>query len=510
VDKPVPRRLLWSCWLVLRAASLIVPRQKRAEWFLEWHGEVWHWTHFLVESERLSAHTEQELLRHCWGAFLDALWHRFNRTAVLGFLHNYPLSPGFCLLALVITLSVLVAGSPMSMSWWTLRPRLQTGPVDLLTVSPNSRSHWLEPELLRDAATDWARRSPLIAQAETYAWRPSVIRGPAGKEEVRSARVTPGMLGLFRTKPILGRAFEPTDPSPCEKCAVLSHAIWHCQFHESSQVIGARISLNGQQMEIIGVLPEQFRLPGMDIGVFTPFGPGSQPRMPGLEWVSTILRVPASPPLEKTKRDVEKVVNQTNGLPPNTVLDVLSSKDIQYQWLESCAASIGFAILLLTIVNWRIVARLCATGPRRAIATLSRWWLFLAVKSSLLLVVVLAVSFDVLQIGVLRFGPSAHNYVDGTVIWVFLVGLTGALRWSVYDQLSRCRTCLRRLSMRVDLGSSVGTFCEPSGVELICDVGHGMLHLPVMQFSCLDSEHWTDLHESWNALSGAPAGASAP
>jgi hypothetical protein len=293
-------------------------------------------------------------------------------------------------------------------------------------------------------------------------------------------------------------------------CVVLSDGVWRRQFHESSHVIGERLSLNGQQMEIIGVLRGQFHLPGMDIGVFTPFGPGSQPRMPGLEWVSTILRVPASPLLEKTRRDVEKFVNQTSGLPPNTVLDVLSSKDIQYQWLESCAASIGFAILLLTIVNWRTAARLCATGPRRAITTVLRWWLFFAAKSSLLLVVVLAGSFDLLQIGVLRFGHTAHNYVDGTVIWVFLVGLTIALRWSVYDQLSRCRTCLRRLGIRVDLGNSIGTFCEPSGVELICDIGHGMLHLPVMQFSCLDSERWTDLHESWNVVTGAQAGASAP
>jgi hypothetical protein len=510
VDKPVPKRLLWSCWIVLRAASVIVPRQKRAEWFLEWHGEVWHWTHFLVESERLSPRTEQELLRHCWGAFPDALWHRLNRTAVLDFLHNTPLSPGFCLIALVATLSVLVAGSPMSISWWSLRPRLQTGPMDLLTVSPNSRSHWLEPELLRDAATDWARRSPLIAQAETYAWRPSVIRGPAGKEEVLSARVTPGMFGLFGTSPVLGRTFEPTDPSPCETCVVLSHAIWHSQFHKSSQAIGARISLNGQQMEIIGVFPEQFHIPGMDIGLFTLFGPGSQPRMPGLEWVSAIVRVPANPQLEKTRRDLQKFVNQTSDLPPNTVFDVLSSKDIQYQWLESCAASIAFAILLLTIINWRTAARLCATGPRRAITTVFRWYLFFAVKSGLLLVVVLAGSFDVLQIGVLRFGHNAHNYVDGTVIWVFLVGLTVALMWSVYDQHSRCRTCLRRLRMRVELGSSVGTFCEPSGAELVCDMGHGMLHLPAMHFSCLDSERWTDLHESWRVASAVQAGASTP
>lgn len=506
MDKPVPRRLLWSCWLILRAASLIVPRQKRAEWLQEWHGEVWHWTHFLVEAERLSARTEQELLRHSWGAFPDALWHRFNRTAVLDFLHNYPLSPGFCLIALGTTLSVLVAGSPMSISCWTLRPRVQAGPVDLLTVSPNSRSHWLEPELLRDAATDWARRSPLIAQAETYAWRPSVIRGPAGKEEVLSARVTPGMFELFGIGPILGRTFEPADASHCENCVVLSAAIWRSQFHGNKQVIGQHISLHGRQVEIIGVLPAQFRLPGMDIGLFTPFGPGSQPRLPGFEWPGAVLRVVAGLPGGKAKRDLETYVNQTGGLPPDIVLDVLSPKDIQYQWLKSCAASTGFAILLLGILSWRTGARLFATGPRRRAVDLLRWWLFFAFKSSLLIVAALAASLDVVQMTMPRFGPNTQGYLAGAAIWVFLVGLTIALSWSVRDQLSRCRTCLRRLQMRVDLGGSVGTLCEPSGIELICDGGHGILHLPTMQLSSLDSEHWTDLDESWRMLPQVEAG----
>jgi hypothetical protein len=509
VHKEVPKRLLWFCRLVLRAASLLVPRRQRTEWLQEWHGEVWHWAHFLVESDRLNTRTEQELLSHCWGAFQDALWHRFNRIAVLGFVHTYPTTPGFCLMVIVAVLSALVASSPMSLSWWTFRPRLDVESQNLLTVAPNSRSHWLDPELLRDAVAAWTQRNPLIAQAGTYAWRPSLVRGPAGKEEALSARVTPGMFELFGIGPILGRTFNPTDPSHCENCVVLSAAIWRSQFHENKQAIGQRLSLNGRQVEIIGVLPAQFRLSGMNIGLFTRFGP-SQPRLPGFEWPGAVLRVPAGLPVGRAKRDLETYVNQTGGLPPNTILDVLSPKDIQYQWLESCAASTGFAILLLAILNWRTAARLFATGPRRTAVDVVRWWLFFAFKSSLLMAGVLAASLDVVLMTVLRFGPNPQNYVGGTAIWVFLAGLTIALSWSVRDQLSRCRKCLRRLRMQVDLGGSAGTLCEPSGVELICDGGHGILHLPTMQLSSLDSERWTDLHESWNALSGAPAGASAP
>jgi hypothetical protein len=88
-ERPV-KKLLWRCNQVLRLASWIVPRRQRAEWLREWEGEVWHWGHFLVESGRLSRRTEQDLMRHCWGAFADATWHRFNRIAVLSFFHEWP------------------------------------------------------------------------------------------------------------------------------------------------------------------------------------------------------------------------------------------------------------------------------------------------------------------------------------------------------------------------------------------------------------------------------------
>src|SRR5260370_15636097 len=104
------------CNLILRVASWIVPRRQREEWIREWRGEVWHWSHFLGESERLNERSERELLGHCWGAFRDALWCRSNRVAVLNFVHQYPLTPTFCILTILLTLSLLIAVTPPSSS----------------------------------------------------------------------------------------------------------------------------------------------------------------------------------------------------------------------------------------------------------------------------------------------------------------------------------------------------------------------------------------------------------
>ena len=82
--KPHPqiRFLIWQCKFLLRGASLLVPKAERAAWYQEWFGEIWHWLHFLAESGRLNSHTSMELTRHCWGAFPDAAFHRFDHKKV--------------------------------------------------------------------------------------------------------------------------------------------------------------------------------------------------------------------------------------------------------------------------------------------------------------------------------------------------------------------------------------------------------------------------------------------
>ena len=496
MDQQVTNRLLRCCNLVLRAASLIVPHAQRSEWLQEWSSEVWHWAHFLVESDRLSVRTEQELLGHCWGAFSDALWCRFNRVAVLGFLRSYPISPSFCLMTILTVLLAFLAASPPSL-WRS--SRYGTNDSSLLTVSLDEKSHWLEPELLQDAAIDWSRDNALIADAETYAWRPSVIRGPAGKQDVLSARVMPGLFRLLGAKPLFGRAFDGSTDAECADCVVLSNTVWHEQFHGDARIIGEFLSLNGRRVRIMGVLSGQFRFPGIDVGLYTPFGAGSSPRLPGFEWPGVVLRVAKGLSAEAAKQQIQSHINKTS-FPSSAILDVLSLDDIRYRSIRCYLAVTVLAMIVLLTANGRSVGRLCTTSRHRAISDLFRWWAFFALKSGMLTAIMWLASMDLVEIAVQTFGSHALEYASGAAMWGFVVGLTIALNWSIRDQGARCRTCLKRLGTQIALGVSIAPFWEPSGLDLLCDRAHGMLHIPVMELSCLDSERWIDFDESWREV----------
>jgi len=159
-----------------------------------------------------------------------------------------------------------------------------------------------------------------------------------------------------------------------------------------------------------------------------------------------------------------------------------------------------FTIFVILILHWRTIGPLCVMGRHRTLGNLLRWWLFFALKSGLLVALAWMMATNLVEMAILRFGIIVLQYASGATMWLFLAGLTIAMRWSIRDQASRCRTCLKRLGTAIVLGSSIGPLSQPSGFEFLCESGHGLLHVPASDLSCLDSERWTDLDESWREV----------
>jgi hypothetical protein len=88
----------WLPHAILRAASLLAPGDRRAEWVREWRSELWY----------IPSHGATQF---CLGAFQDAIWVRRNHTRALkgGGLHLE--SPICCLafLAVLAAVSLVIA-----------------------------------------------------------------------------------------------------------------------------------------------------------------------------------------------------------------------------------------------------------------------------------------------------------------------------------------------------------------------------------------------------------------
>lgn len=74
--------------------------------------------------------------------------------------------------------------------------------------------------------------------------------------------VSANMFGVLGVRPLLGRTLMADDEQlNGPRVAVLGFGLWHAQFGADPAIIGRRIMLNDVAVEVVGVMPEGFRLP---------------------------------------------------------------------------------------------------------------------------------------------------------------------------------------------------------------------------------------------------------
>jgi predicted permease len=74
--------------------------------------------------------------------------------------------------------------------------------------------------------------------------------------------VTANAFDVLGARPALGRTFTADEDRPGgAPVAVLGHALWQERFGGDAAVVGRRLEIDGEPVEVIGVMPEGFRLP---------------------------------------------------------------------------------------------------------------------------------------------------------------------------------------------------------------------------------------------------------
>src|ERR1700682_653903 len=90
-----------------------------------------------------------------------------------------------------------------------------------------------------------------------------------GKEAIhlQAEAVSANLFAVLGIQPILGRAFSPNEDEPGNRVVVLSHGLWQRRFGGDPAIIGKSLRLNGEQFQVIGVMPAGFAFP---ISAFPP------------------------------------------------------------------------------------------------------------------------------------------------------------------------------------------------------------------------------------------------
>jgi putative ABC transport system permease protein len=101
----------------------------------------------------------------------------------------------------------------------------------------------------------WRQQTGAFQDVSAYAFDAANLTGGAFPEQIQVMRVSADFFRVCGTNALHGRTFAAEDDLPnAPKTAVLAHAFWQRHFGGDPQVIGSRLTLDGDEFEIIGVV----------------------------------------------------------------------------------------------------------------------------------------------------------------------------------------------------------------------------------------------------------------
>ncbi|HZM10651.1 MAG TPA: ABC transporter permease [Candidatus Limnocylindrales bacterium] len=497
------RKTVWQCRSIVWIASWLVPRDRRTAWRSEQNRRFWHWCHYLSESGNLTSQNRLLVAQQCWATFPDAFWIRFDRERFYARWRSLRCSPATFLASLALGLSALVLASGFVTAARTTfsSPIPHPSQVVIVTLDGtgmNGKFSRTRSDTLLDLSSIWSK-SKLVSGLTPFSWAPGNLLLQRRDLPVATARVGPEFFAALEVKAALGRIFAPADVLDCPNCVLLSDAVWQHEFNRDANIVGKTVTLDGTPRTVIGILPRDYRMISSGIAVWSLVDPAMlftnfQRR------VGAVARLRGDATAARVRLDLTDLTESAGYVHPSSQLQVTT---VEAQTRRNLLNTIWLVLLATGCAMFVVILRRPANNFGRLPQGLRRrttWIAFFLAKSALLLAISALASWCLVHwISYWLVGP-VYPMVDDFSIWVFLPLAIAAMSWSVRDQQRRCRTCLRRLELPVEIGRIGSVLLNWAGIEMVCPQGHGVLYLPDSPANSLDRDRWSNLDESWSSL----------
>lgn len=136
------------------------------------------------------------------------------------------------------------------------------------------------------------------------------MTGGGQPEEVRRVLVSDGVFQALGVPPLLGRALGPADQEPGApvQAIVLGYGFWMRRFGGDASVIGRTITVDFGPREVVGVMPNGFRIVNAKPDLVAPFAfDRSTLQLPGFG-LEAVARLRPAVTLEEASADVARMV----------------------------------------------------------------------------------------------------------------------------------------------------------------------------------------------------------
>jgi putative ABC transport system permease protein len=170
--------------------------------------------------------------------------------------------PGFTLIAtLTLMLGVGANTAIFTVVHAALLQSLPYPTADRLVTVWESRRTDIKGQNMINLANflDWKEQNSVFEDMAAYASQSASLTSDGEPEEIKALLATTGFLNILGVPPLLGRSFAPDDGKPGQPAVVvIGFGLWQRRFGGDPQIIGRKLSLNGAETTVIGVMPAGF------------------------------------------------------------------------------------------------------------------------------------------------------------------------------------------------------------------------------------------------------------
>ncbi|HVS16422.1 MAG TPA: ADOP family duplicated permease [Thermoanaerobaculia bacterium] len=264
-------------------------------------------------------------------------------------------------LSIVAVLAAGLAGNAAMFSAfdaWVMRPLAFDQPQELVAVgSTQPKLGADQPQLSGADWRDLVDRQAVLQGIGLYARARVNVDDELGASRIESAAVDADLFPTLRVTPAFGRSFTAAEDRPGRPAPVvlIGDRLWRERFGASSEALGRTLRVDGQALEVIGVMPPGFEFPEW-AQVWTPLAldPGAEPRY--RRRLSAVGRLASGVSLEAARDRLEGLGAELAAEHPATNDGwTLTATPLRDVWVPdvievALTASLGAAVLVLMVI----------------------------------------------------------------------------------------------------------------------------------------------------------------
>ncbi len=221
---------------------------------------------------------------------------------------------------------------------------------------------------------DWAAQAKSFDSVAAYTGNGMTITGEGEPELVIGLNVSANLFHVLGVQPMLGRDFSASENAAgSDRVLILSYALWQRKFGGREDIVGRTIQIDGEPIEVIGVMPPHFNFPDASYVAWRPIAlKGGDPNWinRSAHFLRVVGRLKPSETLGSAAAEMTGIARQLERAYPGTNTQVGVRLRPLKEWMVGDSKALVFTlysavIVLLLIVCSNLAGLLIARAAAR-------------------------------------------------------------------------------------------------------------------------------------------------